>query len=281
MPPTIIEQFIQSKSGFPDLCEDGLFISRHFIAVIDGVTGKGSLRWPEEEGMYRPDSMTSGIYARCLLMSALEQMPADADALSAIIYLNNRLTEASRCRLEYLKTHPEERLQAVIVLYSCLRKEIWCFGDCQYITDGERFTHPKKIDELLSELRSLYNQAEMVLGSGLRELTEDDSGRRAILPLLRRQMVLANTDSPWGYDVLDGFDIHPERTVIHKVAPGTQVVLASDGYPDLRPTLAESEAALAELLTKDPLCIWENRGTKGLVQGNLSYDDRTYVRFSV
>lgn len=41
MTPSIIEQFIQSKKGNPALCEDGLFVGEHFIAVVDGVTGKG------------------------------------------------------------------------------------------------------------------------------------------------------------------------------------------------------------------------------------------------
>ena len=68
---------------------------------------------------------------------------------------------------------------------------------------------------------------------------------------------------------------------VYPVPPQTQVVLASDGYPVLKDTLAESEKSLDELLQKDPQCLWENRGTKGLVKGNQSFDDRTYVRFAV
>ena len=51
--------------------------------------------------------------------------------------------------------------------------------------------------------------------------------------------------------------------------------------PVLKDTLAESEKSLDELLQKDPQCLRENRGTKGLVKGNQSFDDRTYVRFAV
>ena len=40
-------------------------------------------------------------------------------------------------------------------------------------------------------------------------------------------------------------------------------------------------SSLDELLQKDPQCLRENRGTKGLVKGNQSFDDRTYVRFAV
>ena len=46
----IIEQFICSKYPDQKKCEDGLFISNDFIAVIDGVTSKGELTWPDGSG---------------------------------------------------------------------------------------------------------------------------------------------------------------------------------------------------------------------------------------
>lgn len=55
--------------------------------------------------------------------------------------------------------------------------------------------------------------------------------------------------------------------------------MASDGYPFLKPTLAESEEALAHLLAYDPQCTHEFIATKGIVVGNKSFDDRTYIRF--
>ena len=59
-----------------------------------------------------------------------------------------------------------------------------------------------------------------------------------------------------------------------------EVVLASDGYPFLKPTLAASEAALAEQIANDPQNIHSFIATKGIVEGNKSFDDRTYIRFS-
>ena len=58
-----------------------------------------------------------------------------------------------------------------------------------------------------------------------------------------------------------------------------EIVLASDGYPFLKPTLANSEAALAHLIATDPQCVRYFIATKGLVSGNRSFDDRTYIRF--
>ena len=67
-----------------------------------------------------------------------------------------------------------------------------------------------------------------------------------------------------------------------KVSADTQeVVLASDGYPFLCPTLAESEARLKEQIVRDPLNINTFKATKGMMTGNLSFDDRAYIRFSI
>lgn len=41
----IIEQFICGKENNPDTCEDGLFISKELVAVIDGVTAKSRYLW--------------------------------------------------------------------------------------------------------------------------------------------------------------------------------------------------------------------------------------------
>ena len=59
----------------------------------------------------------------------------------------------------------------------------------------------------------------------------------------------------------------------------SEVVLASDGYPFLKPTLAASEAALVEQIANDPQNIRSFIATKGIVEGNKSFDDRTYIRF--
>ena len=43
--------------------------------------------------------------------------------------------------------------------------------------------------------------------------------------------------------------------------------------------LAASEAALAEQIANDPQNIHSFIATKGIVEGNKSFDDRTYIRF--
>ena len=59
------------------------------------------------------------------------------------------------------------------------------------------------------------------------------------------------------------------------------MVLASDGYPCLCDTLAESERLLSDLLHSDPLCIGTHCATKGWMEGSFSFDDRSYISFTV
>ena len=70
------------------------------------------------------------------------------------------------------------------------------------------------------------------------------------------------------------FQEHPKP-----VSSPSEVVLASDGYPFLKPTLAASEAALVEQIANEPQNIRSFIATKGIVEGNKSFDDRTYIRF--
>jgi hypothetical protein len=45
--------------------------------------------------------------------------------------------------------------------------------------------------------------------------------------------------------------------------------------------LTASEAELAVLLEKDPWCVAELAGTKGVLSGQVSFDDRAYLRIRI
>jgi glycerophosphoryl diester phosphodiesterase len=86
----------------------------------------------------------------------------------------------------------------------------------------------------------------------------------------------------FGYPVLDGTSLSGNGIQVRQVASGeTQIVLASDGYPVLKPTLADSESYLTTILAEDPLLFRAFRSTKGLSPGNQSFDDRAYIRFRI
>lgn len=83
------------------------------------------------------------------------------------------------------------------------------------------------------------------------------------------------------YAVIDGFDIFMPgvKVITLRQDEPHDIVLASDGYPFLRPTLKDSEAALCKQLAIDPYNIHTFKATKGLMQGNVSFDDRALIRF--
>lgn len=100
--------------------------------------------------------------------------------------------------------------------------------------------------------------------------------RRAIEPQLIKAMLEGQNRQ---YAVIDGTPIYMPGTRI--VTASHCVVLASDGYPTLLPTLHESEEALAQHLTDDPQNITDFIATKGLVEGNVSFDDRAYIKLTI
>ena len=161
-------------------------------------------------------------------------------------------------------------------------------GDCQAIIDGKLYENGKPYEQEIARKR-----VEMI-EQGL----SPAEARKQIEPLLIEAMLSGQNQT---YTVIDGFPIYREgvKIVVLKVNPASsgietyfqehpkpvsspnEVVLASDGYPFLKPTLAASEAALAEQIANDPQNIHSFIATKGIVEGNKSFDDRTYIRFSV
>ena len=277
----IIESSIIGKKS-QEACEDGMVVTDDFIAVIDGSTSKT----PKH---LNPD-MKNGRYAMMLISEYIrEELKADASVddfcqgVSAYIY--NKVYEKLGVE-ERLKEHPEERLTASAILYSRTRNEVWMVGDCQAIIDGKLYENGKPYEEKIARKR-----VELI-EQGL----SPAEARKQIEPLLIEAMLSGQNQT---YTVIDGFPIYREgvKVVALKTKPASssietyfqeqtkpvsspnEVVLASDGYPFLKPTLAASEAALAEQIANDPQNIRSFIATKGIVEGNKSFDDRTYIRF--
>ena len=260
----IIEQKIEGKLGDPARCEDGLFVGEHFIAVVDGTTNKEHLG---------PSDKPGGLLAREAICALLADLAPDVTCFDAV-------AQITACRAALGGQH-KATPRAVAIIYSRHRKEIWSIGDCQCLINGVRYAEEKAIDGVLSACRSAV--IEMLLAAGETEasLMQEDKARAQILPMLERQHLLENTVGRYGYPVLNGQPIPREYIKCYKVTQGAEVVLASDGYPVLCHTLAESEAALAKLKKSDPLCYKQYVSTKGFRADGGSFDDRTYVRFIV
>lgn len=286
----IIESCIIGKKS-PEACEDGMVVTDDFIAVIDGSTSKT----PKH---LNPD-MKNGRYAMMLISEYIrEELKADASVddfcQGVTAYIYNKVYEKLGVE-ERLKEHPEERLTASAILYSRTRNEVWMVGDCQAIIAGKLYENGKPYEEKIARKR-----VELI-AQGL----SPAEARKQIEPLLIEAMLSGQNQT---YTVIDGFPIYREGVKVVSVsdscsvqdsvpasdsvpcsdsvsASGTipssssEIVLASDGYPFLKPTLAASEAALAEQIANDPQNIRSFIATKGIVEGNKSFDDRTYIRF--
>ena len=292
----IIESCIIGKKS-PEACEDGMVVTDDFIAVIDGSTSKT----PKH---LNPD-MKNGRYAMMLISEYIqEELKADASVddfcqgVTAFIY--NKVYEKLGVE-ERLKEHPEERLTASAILYSRTRNEVWMVGDCQAIIDGKLYENGKPYEEKIARKR-----VELI-EQGL----SPAEARKQIEPLLIKAMLSGQNQT---YTVIDGFPVYREGVKVVSVSDSSsvqdsvsssdscsvqdpvscsgsasasdtipssssEIVLASDGYPFLKPTLAASEAALAEQIANDPQNIHSFIATKGIVEGNKSFDDRTYIRF--
>ena len=286
----IIESSIIGKKS-PAACEDGMVVTDDFIAVIDGSTSKT----PKH---LNPD-MKNGRYAMMLISEYIrEELKTDASVdefcQGVTAYIYNKVYEKLGVE-ERLKEHPEERLTASAILYSRTRNEVWMVGDCQAIIAGKLYENGKPYEEKIARKR-----VELI-AQGL----SPAEARKQIEPLLIEAMLSGQNQT---YTVIDGFPIYREGVKVVSVSDSSsvqdsvpasdsvpcsdsasasntipssssEIVLASDGYPFLKPTLAASEAALAEQIANDPQNIRSFIATKGIVEGNKSFDDRTYIRF--
>ena len=292
----IIESSIIGKKS-PEACEDGMVVTDDFIAVIDGSTSKT----PKH---LNPD-MKNGRYAMMLISEYIrEELKADASVddfcQGVTAYIYHKVYEKLGVE-ERLMEHPEERLTASAILYSRTRNEVWMVGDCQAIIDGKLYENGKPYEQEIARKR-----VELI-EQGL----SPAEARKQIEPLLIEAMLSGQNQT---YPVIDGFPVYREGVKVVSLSdsssvqdsvsssdscsvqdpvscPGSasasdtipssssEIVLASDGYPFLKPTLAASETALAEQIANDPQNIHSFIATKGIVEGNKSFDDRTYIRF--
>lgn len=275
----VIESKIEGKKS-PESCEDGLVVTADFIAVIDGSTSKT----PHH---LSPD-MKNGRYAMVLISEYIQhelkpESTVEDFCEGVTSYIYNKVYRQQGIE-EQMQAHPEERLTASAILYSKAKNEVWMVGDCQAIIDGKLYENNKPFEDIVARRR-----VELI-----RQGFTPQEARKTIEPLLIQAMLEGQNKT---YTVIDGFPIYqkgvkvvslnaPQKNVETDIAdslplPTKEIVLASDGYPFLKPTLTESEEALAHLLAYDPQCTHEFIATKGIVVGNKSFDDRTYIRFQI
>lgn len=275
----IIEQKLVAKN--PKMkSEDGIVVTNDFIAVIDGSTSKSQYR----HSLFR----SNGRYAMQLVGRYIRRMPKNTTCeaflrgVTAYIRKHYRKTMLSR-----MAEHPEDRLTCSVVVFSRLCREIWMIGDChamvidaqQAVADCQYYDNPKPYEAELAAMRAEEAKRQLSDGKNIDDLCRNDTARPVIIPRMIETMRNQNIT----YSVVDGFPIPRQHVLVIPLDfRPYEIVMASDGYPFLYPSLEESEEALQHQRQNDPLNIGPHfQATKAFHPDNNSFDDRTYIRFRV
>lgn len=283
----VLEQYSQAKhSATPS--EDQVALTATVAAVIDGATPKSDFRFADGE--------TPGHFAARRLREAIEAGITDPQKLSL------QLLTPETAFLPF-----QSRPTASIVYYDETQQCVTQIGDAPFafvMDDGEviEYRNEKVIDHVLSDwramiLHSLLDRGIITPQQIIQSVSADkinptgptdknsnaDPARRIIQPFITRQVIYQNTvGQRYSFGVMDGQPI-PEEHIHRYSIPAHchKIILASDGFPRLFPTLAQSLAHLQQALDQDPLCIDALRGTKGLRPGATWPDDITYLCISL
>lgn len=298
---TIIEQTIVAKDP-KKRSEDGIVVTKDFVAVIDGSTSKSTMRCHRDLSLRRH---TNGELAMLTVAAYIRHAPADISCHKFCCGATQAIRKLYlKAKMPHLAEHPEDRLAASCAVFSRLRRELWLIGDCQalaipsnvsgdnnYIDSTELKSHyfdnPKPSEHELATKR-----AAIITASNEYKLWKEHGGhisqaletvsneaRQAIIPRMIETMRQQNHT----YSVIDGFDVAEQHVVVipFDFKPW-QLILATDGYPFLCPTLTESEQKLEEQRHNDPLNIGPDfMATKAFIKGNNSFDDKAYIRFNI
>ncbi|MCF0179803.1 MAG: hypothetical protein HUJ97_06110 [Bacteroidales bacterium] len=289
----VIEQKIVGKRS-EIACEDRIVVTKDFIAVIDGSTSKssrGKLKTGESSGQFAARAVAE------IIKGADPKIRLEnfCKYVSEALY-NMTLQNIENVDYSVLKNFPEERPCCSAIIFSNFWREIWMIGDCHgLILDSQTnckkakyISNPKPYESSLAKKRSDF--LNMALEEGVKtngeelrtysvqEIRKHDIGREHILPDLLEAMKGENIE----YAVIDGFPIPLDKVKRYGnlVSDCTELVFATDGYPQLFPTLEETETYLQNYLKSDPLFIKKHKETKCWMEGTESFDDRTYLRFT-
>ncbi len=273
----VIDSFLKGKDEAPEKCEDFLIINDGFIGVIDGATAKGNPLF------YEPK--TSGRIAGELICSILENSKNwNLDAATIIDIINKEFIcfYKNKNIFEHVSLHIVDRLIASMVLFSINKNQIWSIGDCQFIIDNKIYNNQKYSDLAISEVRNLFVLSLINQGYSAEEINNSTETRELILPFLKSALLFQNKKnnfSKFDYYVIDGFFSDLKKIKIININNNiSQIIMATDGYPQIKLTLEESEIYLQHICENDPLLLTVSGALK-MIDGNRGcYDDRAYVK---
>ena len=283
----IVESYLKSKMGKDDGGEDRLVLGPRFFGVVDGATDKSGLNWGTQKVPRKGGYVLANIVKEVLESDYI----SDKNYAEILDIINEKIHLAAKS-VDIDLSNESNRSDVGFAVYDAKENKMVYIHDCNFAfigKDGDFTAHynEKPLDSLTGSIRSAV--ANWYSQNGVDPFANGDLARKAIQPGLDKQLSIQNqgfeSDEEWffgvpkklvAYKTINGF---PTTLDTHSVPQNTsEIVLSSDGFNVLKPTLDETLSVLQNQMKKDPHCIDELKSTKGLVEGNISFDDASYLR---
>lgn len=258
--------------------EDLWVATANTLAVIDGVSAKGHLKFGEQ---------SSGQFAAQLVKEVLLNSQPEVTGKDVVELLTRHFRDIFQKReiFNELEKHPENRPSAVFAVARVVGDKliITQVGDVSFRINGtEVFEDPLEFDRFTSWKRA---KAIKLAKKKNPEISNDqllEIGRKAIEDLLASQqrLHLNNPRSKFGYGAIDGRKV-PEKFIkaySFDLEAIETLEIFSDGYFKIaaEPTIQSWEKEFAEVERVDPLKIGLYPSMKGSGSGQFT-DDRTIL----
>jgi len=266
-PVKIVESFTASKYEDAKANEDALILTDNFFGVIDGATDiSGALIGGESPGRFAARTATR-------IFDTLTAIENAEDVL-------DRLTAAMRTAREENSIPSEIRPFCVFAVYIPSLRKIIRVGDIQVFVNGQEIPGRIPAVEALIQARCAILYSHLAAGKTVEELHRNDPSEKLHRLFASGATLVNRGDIPYGFGALDGRPVPKRFIEIISVPPAAEIILASDGYPVVKPSLAESEAFLAEILQTDPLLIGDYPQPRATVPKGkgYGYDDRSWLK---
>ena len=270
-----IEAECISKTGDEIGNCDALVITGSYIAVIDAYQARGWRSW----GNHLP----GGVFARTVLVEAIEKLAPGLERDEVFTMLHEALQKAAADSMEEMEDADSIFAfpMARVMIYSVDKRQIWRLGDSPFCIDGELNQPRNEALEAAALYRASVLTRFLAKERDLYDLVNSDIGRSAIIQTIAQEDqkadgVTAISGNPNAK--LEDILAHVET---YDVNVDQEIIMATDGFPRILPTLDESTDWLLEEKSRDPLFINDYKALRNWGEYDAGYDDRTYVRFIV
>jgi len=258
----VVTRFTAPRGSGPNL--DAIAVGHRYAAVFDAAT-------PKSDDLDGAQAAAARLVAG--LVDAVERSTAD----DVDLLLGDLVGVAA----DLAGSHRPAAAGALVDLHS---HEVLVVSDTWVAIDGRATFFGHEFERHTSAIRRAVTLEHLARGSTVDDLRGTDPGRAAVLSLLRWEPRLGNVDAEGEYffGTLNGTPIPPR--LLRRISPGPgahSLVLATDGYPVLAPTLEGSEQALAEDVAADPLRIGRHGGTKAVAPDASTFDDRAFLELDL